>query len=136
MSEEVQCGPLKIGKGHPFSISIYHLHNNPDEWIQPECFIPERFDPESPYYLTPKGTKRNPFSFSPFLGGSRICIGKTFVEAISKLTLPVLLTHFLFELPDGISTDTYEYPHNNLSAQASPNIKVRITNLKPIFTVK
>ena len=135
MSENVQCGPLKLGKGHPFSISMYHLHNNPDEWIEPEKFIPERFDPSSPYYFTPAGTKRNPFSFSPFLGGSRICIGKTFIEAVSKLTTPVLLLNFDFEFPEGVASDTFEYPYNNLAAQSSPDIKARITERHPVFTV-
>ncbi|MFS8160466.1 MAG: cytochrome P450, partial [Candidatus Roizmanbacteria bacterium] len=59
-------------------INIYHLHNNPDEWITPHLYIPERFDPESPFYLTPYGTKRHPMSYGPFLGGKRICLGKTF----------------------------------------------------------
>ena len=123
-------------KGDPFSISMFHLHNNPEEWIEPSRFIPERFDSDSPYYLTPKGTKRNPFSFSPFLGGSRICIGKTFIEAVSKLTTPILLANFTFELPEGIKAETFEYPHNNLTALATPNIKVRITDRKPTFTVE
>ena len=123
-------------KGDPFSVSMFHLHNNPEEWIEPERFIPERFDTDSPYYLTPKGTKRNPFSFSPFLGGSRICIGKTFIEAVSKLTTPILLANFTFEFPEGVNAEKFEYPHNNLTAQASPDIKVRITDLKPIFTVQ
>jgi hypothetical protein len=52
-----------------FSIDMFRLGNNPLEWIDPDMFIPERFDSRSPYYKTPKGTNRNPFSFSPFLGG-------------------------------------------------------------------
>ena len=116
MSEDVWCGPIKMRKDDPFSISIYHLHNNPEEWFEPERFIPERFDTESPYYLTPAGNKRNPFSFSPFLGGSRICIGKTFIEAVSKLTTPVLLANFDFDFEVGVDPQKFEYPHNNLSA--------------------
>ena len=94
---------------------MWHLHNNPEEWIEPGKFIPERFDSNSPFYLTPKGHKRNPFSFSPFLGGSRICMGKTFIEAVSKLTIPVLLANFDFECPEGVTPQTFVYPHNNLS---------------------
>ena len=34
MSEDVWCGPIKMRKDDPFSISIYHLHNNPEEWFE------------------------------------------------------------------------------------------------------
>jgi cytochrome P450 len=86
---------------------MFRLGNNPDEWLEPERFIPERFDPTSPYFLTPRGTARNPFSFSPFLGGQRICIGKTFIEAVSKFTVPTLLFHFDLELLDGVDPETF-----------------------------
>ena len=69
MSETVPTGPLTMRKGDFISISMYDLCNNPSEWIKPEKFIPERFNSDSPYFLTPEGKKRNPFSFSPFLGG-------------------------------------------------------------------
>ena len=135
MSEDVWCGPIMLRKDDAFSISIYHLHNNPEEWFEPERFIPERFDTDSPYYLTPAGNKRNPFSFSPFLGGTRICIGKTFIEAVSKLTTPVLLANFDFDFEEGVDPQKFEYPHNNLSAMKQPDVKVRITDRKPVYTV-
>lgn len=109
------------------TISMYHLCNNPDEWFEPSRFIPERFESTHAYFLTPKGTRRNPFSFSPFLGGSRICIGKTFIEAVSKLTVPILLQGFNFEFPEGVNKDTYQYPHNNLTATWTPKVPVLIS---------
>ena len=69
MSETTQCGPLSIRKDDFCSISMFHLCNNPAEWIEPRKFIPERFNSDSKYYLTPSGNKRNAYSFSPFLGG-------------------------------------------------------------------
>ena len=96
MSENVQCEKLKIRKGDMITILMGNLCNDPSEWVEPETFIPERFDPTSKYFLTPKGQRRNPYSFSPFLGGSRICIGKTFIEVVSKLTVPTLLSNFNF----------------------------------------
>lgn len=135
MSEDVQCGPVKMRKDDPFSISIHHLHNNPEEWFEPDRFIPERFNTDHPYYLTPAGNKRNPFSFSPFLGGSRICMGKTFIEAVSKLTTPVLLEHFEFDFEEGIDPQKFEYPHNNMSALKMPDVKVRITQRNPVYKV-
>jgi len=78
MTQDTEAGGLMIRKGDPLLIGIKHLCKNPSEWIQPEKFIPERFDMSSPLSLTPSGQKRNAFSFSPFLGGSRICLGMTF----------------------------------------------------------
>jgi cytochrome P450 len=83
-----------------FSIDMFFLHRNPDQWWEPEKFIPERFDPTSKYYLTPKGDKRHHFSFAPFLGGKRICLGKTFVEVVSKVIGPTIIGHFDFDFID------------------------------------
>ena len=84
-----------------------HLCNNPNEWIEPEKFIPERFNPGHSHYLTPSGAKRNPYSFSPFLGGQRICLGKTFVEAVSKITLTTWLTEFDISFPEGVNPEKF-----------------------------
>ena len=47
--------------------------------------------------MTPSGEKRSHYAFIPFLGGKRICLGKTFVEIISKITGPSVLSHYDFE---------------------------------------
>ena len=69
MMEDVTINGLTIRKNDALSIDMYRLGQNPDEWKEPTKFCPERFDPESDYFLTPAGKKRNPYSFSPFLGG-------------------------------------------------------------------
>jgi cytochrome P450 len=73
------------------------LGRNPDEWIEPEKYIPDRFNPSSPYFLTPSGKKRHPMSFSPFLGGKRICLGKSFAEIISRIIVPAIIYQFNFD---------------------------------------
>jgi len=78
--QDVEAGGLNIRRGDMMMICMAALCKNPEEWQQPNQFIPERFDNSNPISLTPSGKKRNPYSFSPFLGGSRICLGKTFVE--------------------------------------------------------
>ena len=55
MTETVQCGPLNIRKDDMILIGMFYLCNNPNEWIDPHTFIPERFDPNSDYFLTPTG---------------------------------------------------------------------------------
>jgi cytochrome P450 len=95
-----------------------------DEWITPEKFIPDRFDPSSEYFKKPNGQKRHPMSFSPFLGGKRICLGKTFVETISKIIGPTILSNFDFEYVD---KDNYKKkPANNMMNFHEPNVYVRV----------
>lgn len=98
MSENVDTtAGLRIRKGDMISVGIAHLCKNDKEWQLPNEFRPERFDSKHPLFLTPSGKKRNSFSFSPFLGGMRICLGKTFVESVSKVMLPSYLWKFKFE---------------------------------------
>ena len=76
---------------------MHSLYHKDKIWIDHEKFIPERFDPQSKYALTPSGEKRPHYAFVPFLGGKRICLGKTFVEIISKISGPTILSHYDFE---------------------------------------
>lgn len=75
---------------------------NTKEWIEPEKFIPDRFDPTSNYYLTPSGGKRHPMSFGPFLGGKRICLGKTMAEYSGKVVISIICSQLQFEFSDPI----------------------------------
>jgi len=78
-------------------INFSAIHKDPIEWRNPNVYDPERFNPHSKMYLRPDGKPRNPFSFCPFLGGRRICIGKTFAEVLTNFTLPLAMYHFDFE---------------------------------------
>jgi cytochrome P450 len=71
--------------------------------------------------LTPEGKKRNPFSFSPFLGGIRICLGKTFIEEVSKVTLPNILKSFDFEMEDA---KNFVHPFNNMLFVQEPIVEL------------
>jgi len=52
---DITVGDISLKKGDVFNIAIYGLHVNPQEWKDPDRFIPERFDSESPLSLTPTG---------------------------------------------------------------------------------
>ena len=96
-SEDVELGKYKIKKDEQIFVHMHSLYHKDSLWIEHEKFIPERFDPSSKYALTPKGEKRPHYAFVPFLGGKRICLGKTFVEVISKISGPTILGHYDFE---------------------------------------
>ena len=100
MAGGCQIGQFKILDKQPFIINIVGLQNNPAQWIEPEKYIPERFDPSSKFFLTPAGKRRHPMSYGPFLGGKRVCLGKTFAENIGKSILAIIFAQLSFEFED------------------------------------
>ena len=50
--------------------------------------------------MTPGQKKRHPYSFTPFMGGKRICIGKTFAEMVGRFVVPAILGKYEFEFVD------------------------------------
>ena len=68
-----------------YLINFSFIHKDPKEWIDPERYDPDRFDPTSKMFLRPDGKPRNPFSFCPFFGGKRICLGKTLAKFMTVL---------------------------------------------------
>jgi cytochrome P450 len=95
--EDMTIKGICFKKGDEIIIDQDNAHRNPDEWFEPERFIPERFDPSSKYFLTPHGTKRHPFSLVPFGGGRRICIGKTYAEIGVKIVALQFISEFDIE---------------------------------------
>ena len=71
--------------------------------MEPEKYEPRRFDksdPTSKWLLTADGKPRDPLAFTPFMGGKRICIGKTFAETAIRFTVPMLYHYFDFDFAD------------------------------------
>jgi cytochrome P450 len=64
-----------IPQGAKVLYSQYVTHRLPELWPEPLKFRPERWDPRQPDYREPV-----PFSFVPFGGGYRRCIGFAFAE--------------------------------------------------------
>ena len=70
------------------------LHHHSGQWQRPYEFLPQRFDPKDPLYLTPDGKKRNAYSWLPFMGGRRVCLGKQFAEIMAKAILTMMTQRF------------------------------------------
>lgn len=58
-----------VPKGAAIGINIFAIHRNPRHYENPNVFNPENFSKE-------KMASRHPFSFVPFGGGIRRCIGE------------------------------------------------------------
>ncbi|KAK3587373.1 hypothetical protein CHS0354_028745 [Potamilus streckersoni] len=80
------CG-IKIPKGLDVSVSIPSLHYDSKYWENPQKFDPDRFSPEN------KG-RIHPFTFLPFGGGPRNCIGMRLALMETKMAIAALFQNF------------------------------------------
>lgn len=76
-----------IPKGVTCMISIFSLHRNPKSFHKPEEFIPERFEME-------EFTSRHPYSYIPFSGGLKNCLGQRFAMTEMKLIVAKVLLKY------------------------------------------
>ncbi len=66
-------------------------------------------------------------SFGPFLGGKRICLGKTFAENLGRLFITMIVMQFDFEFVDPIYYK--RKPTNNFDSE-EPTYTVRTSLVK------
>ncbi len=85
---------VDIRKGETIIIYIYGAHHDPAHWPEPERFDPERFQPE-------RKKKQPPFSYLPFGGGPRLCIGNNFALMEMQLVLAMMARRYQPELVPG-----------------------------------
>jgi cytochrome P450 len=78
--EDVVLGGYPIAKGSLITFSTYALHRDPKFFPDPERFDPERFAPGCE-------ESRPRYSYLPFGGGPRICIGNGFAMMEARLIL-------------------------------------------------
>lgn len=76
-----------IKKGQAISIPIYSIHYNPEYYKNPDKFDPERFMPENRHSIVP-------YTYLPFGGGPRNCIGMRFALSEIKLGLSQIINKF------------------------------------------
>jgi cytochrome P450 len=83
-------GRYELPSGTGVSVSTGTLHENPAVYPDPTSFVARRF----------LGIKPSPFTYAPFGGGARRCLGAAFAGYEMKLVLATLLTTFDFALLD------------------------------------
>ena len=77
--------------------------------------------------MKPNGEKRHPYSFQPFLGGRRICLGKTFAEVVAKFIIPAFLCKMDFEMADSdMQKGIKPKPNVNIAQEIDPVIMMKV----------
>jgi cytochrome P450 len=93
LQEEMRVGAYNLPAGTRVTPSIYLTNRNPKVYDNPAEFRPERFLDGGP----------ETFSWIPFGGGIRRCIGASFAQLEMKLMLRTMLAELEPRLPEGRS---------------------------------
>jgi cytochrome P450 len=118
VAEEMEFSEGSVPAGERLFYSIYLTHRDPAIWENAEDFCPERFA---------HGRKTPPFSYVPFGGGPRACIGAAFGQAEARVVMAHLLRTYKFEF-----THHKIHPHMGATLEPRPGVMMKITRRKQV----
>ena len=109
----------EIKAGDRIMMFAYGVHHNPKYWEDPEDFKPERF-------MGDAVKKRVPYTYIPFGGGKRSCIGGAMSQVENTLALSILLRRFRPEYtgiePPGLNATVTLTPRGGLKFKMHENV--------------
>ena len=111
--EEMEFNEGNVPAGERMFYSIYLTHRDPAIWENAEEFCPERFA---------HGRKTPSFSYIPFGGGPRSCIGAAFGQAEARIVMARLLQTYRFEF-----TNHKIHAHMGATLEPRPGVRMRVT---------
>ena len=82
LEQPTRIGAYEIPAGCVAAPCIYLTHRRPELWPEPEAFNPDRF----------VGKRVDPYTFFPFGGGVRHCLGAAFAAYEMKIVLAQMLS--------------------------------------------
>jgi len=95
MLRDMNYKGYRIPKGWTVRLEIAGTHTNPDIWSDPGNFDPDRWSPPR------EEQKHRQYSFIPFGGGPRLCLGINFAMTEMRVMLALLLRRYTWDLaPD------------------------------------
>ncbi|XP_046326949.2 steroid 17-alpha-hydroxylase/17,20 lyase-like isoform X2 [Haliotis rufescens] len=92
---DTKVGGYDIPKGTTVLINHYALHQDPEQWRDPQVYNPDRFlDHDGKMAAKPE-------SWLPFSAGRRVCLGESVAKPELHLLLAGIMRHFKVSLPPG-----------------------------------
>ena len=89
--EDNVIGDYAVKAGDAVWLLFWATHRHPDFWPDAETFDPGRFAPD-------RSADRHPWSYIPFSGGPRTCIGNMFALVEASILVAQLLRRFDVEV--------------------------------------
>ncbi|RPI32684.1 MAG: cytochrome P450 [Chloroflexota bacterium] len=114
--EDDVIGGYRVPAGMMLMISPYVTHRLPDVWEQPERFDPDRFSPE-------RSKDRPRFSYYPFSGGPRVCIGNNFATVEALLIMARVVQCYRLRLVPGYRVEARPIA----TLQPHPGVLMQVT---------
>ncbi|XP_044261831.1 cytochrome P450 4C1-like, partial [Tribolium madens] len=87
VNQNIVTDRYTLPEGSECIISILYLHRHPKIWTKPLEFNPNRFLPE-------EVSKRHPYSYLPFSGGPRNCIGFKYAMMAIKTVISTIILRY------------------------------------------
>jgi cytochrome P450 len=115
--ENMEFQEGNVSAGERMFYSIYLTQRDSDVWENAEDFCPERFA---------HGRKTPPFSYIPFGGGPRACIGAAFGQAEARIVLARLLQTYRFEF-----TNHKIHAHMGATLEPRPGVRMKVFRRRP-----
>jgi retinoid hydroxylase len=113
--EPDECNGYSIPQGWDVYYQIPETHQDSQLYTDPERFDPDRFSPER------SEDKQKIFSYIPFGGGIRECLGKEFARLEMKLFAALLIRDYQWELVPGQNLERVVLPFSR------PRDRLRVT---------
>jgi cytochrome P450 len=113
-----------VSKGTRVMFSYYLTHRDEQVWVDPERFDPARFERDN-------APKVPPFSYLPFGGGPRNCIGAAFAQSEVKIILARIVQNFNLEL-----ADSKVQVHMGATLEPRPGVMLRVFKRDKVTTSK
>jgi len=111
--ENMEFDEGTVPAGERMFYSIYLTQRDPNIWENADDFCPERFA---------HGRKTPPFSYLPFGGGPRACIGAAFGQAEARIVIARLLQTHRFEF-----TNHKIHAHMGATLEPRPGVKMKVS---------
>jgi cytochrome P450 len=113
VAQDVNIMGYELAAGTRTMVSIYLSHRDERYWHDPDKFLPDRFD---------RDEQRPPaFTYIPFGGGPRNCIGASFAQVEAKAVLARILQQFTLK-----DTGQEVRPHMGATLEPRPGVFTRV----------
>ncbi len=120
--EEITLGDHAVPEASRVMVSYYLTHRDEAVWEEPQRFCPFRFDRSRG---EEKAERRPSFSYVPFGGGPRSCIGATFAQIEGKVVLARILQRYELRLSPGQKVR----PYMGATLEPRPGVKMIVKRL-------